>query len=903
MSKIWYTYSMENKVKKRVHIGKESLFTRNKAKKPFALDVLFLTLKLLLVAVLIVGMAGAGLVYGVLKAYIDTTPVFDIAQLTKSDRTSYLYDMNGNELMSISAIEYRDWAELDEIPEMLRNAFISVEDVRFYKHSGVDFKRLFSAALEILGNSNSSGGSTITQQLIKNKVLGAERTYKRKVQEAFLALQCEKVMEKDDILEAYLNDIYLGGSNYGVKTAAKDYFGKELNELSVRECALIAGLTQNPYRYNPRLNYYWETYGRDPDAYEKYTVARTNTVLTRMYENDKITREQYLSALDEELNIVQYSENSKMYDYAYFVEYCIDDVITHWMKQDHVAINAQNRQIYENKLRTGGYRIYTTLDPFVQETVQNEIAEWSGYPKLADMSQNVITETISDSITIETVEPQAAAVVMDQYTGEIRAIIGGRTEPIIRKGLNRATQSYVEVGSSIKPLSIYGPALDNGISPATIVVNTPGKIDGWGGDKGYPEGGLGKKHYGPVTARYGLMNSLNVVAGRLLFSKNVGIDRSVEYMKRLGISESQLNKDGPGLALGTSGITPLQMCAAYAAIANNGYYNEPLSFTKVTDNRGQVILNADIIRGTQTKVYNDSSTAYLLIGMMKDAVETGGCKNAKIPGYEVAGKTGTNADYASVFFAGITCKYTSVVWIGHDMPSNKLETGSTGGDYAAVLWQLYMEKLMNGAESKPIVSENESTLGLVQRTVCPISGKLATDACIHYKSFRKSLNKYATVTDWFNYSNVPTDPCDMHVTLSICKQSGSIAGKFCNPDDIEQRTYVLLRPGTQYYDLDDSVLNTLFEDTWVRTDRSVSQFIAEFPVCTIDSSFDALKQKGDSLIISVLSFIEDHEELSEEQIETLNGLIERMQKASASEEYHKAYDLLLSEYNRLIVQP
>ena len=308
---------MEKKSNKRIHIGKESLFTRNKGKKPFALDVLFLSLKLLLVAVLIVGMAGLGLIYGVLKAYIDTTPVFDIAQLTKSDRTSYLYDANGEELMSISAIEYRDWVDLEDIPEMLRNAFISVEDVRFYKHSGVDFKRLFSAALEILGNSNSSGGSTITQQLIKNKVLGTERTYKRKVQEAFLALQCEKVMEKDDILEAYLNDIYLGGSNYGVKTAAHDYFGKDLNELSIRECAMLAGLTQNPYRYNPRLNLYTELYGRDPDAYDKYTVARTNTVLARMYENDKITRDQYLSALNETVYINPYSENSRMYEYAY----------------------------------------------------------------------------------------------------------------------------------------------------------------------------------------------------------------------------------------------------------------------------------------------------------------------------------------------------------------------------------------------------------------------------------------------------------------------------------------------------------------------------------------------------------------------------------------------------------
>lgn len=895
---------MEKKTSKRVHIGRDSLFVKNKSNTPFALDVLFLSLKLLLVAVLIVCMAGAGLVYGVLKTYIETTPVFDIAQLTKSDRTSYLYDADGNELTSISAIEYRDWVELDDIPEMLRNAFISVEDVRFYKHSGVDFKRLFSAALEILGNSNSSGGSTITQQLIKNKVLGAERTYKRKVQEAFLALQCEKIMEKDAILEAYLNDIYLGESNYGVKTAAKDYFGKDLNELSIRECAMIAGLTQNPYNNNPRRNFYWERYGRDPDSYKNNTVRRTNTVLSRMYENDKITRDQYLSALNEEVSIKEVSENLRMYDHAYFVEYCIDDVITHWMEQDHVINNSQNRQLYENKLRTGGYRIYTTLDPVVQQTVQNELSDWDGYPKLADESQNKIEEIISDSITIETVEPQAAAVVIDQHTGEIRAIVGGRHEPQIRKGINRATHSFVEVGSSIKPLSVYGPALDNGASPATIIANTEGAIDGWGGDKGYPEGGLtNKKNYGPVTLRYGLEQSLNVVAARLLFSRYVGIDQAVEYMKRLGIPESQLNKDGPGLALGTSGITPLQMCAAYAAIANNGYYNEPLSFTKVTDKDGNVILDADLIRGSETKVYKDATTPYLLVDLLKNAVESGTGKNARIEGYEVAGKTGTNSDYASVFFAGMTCKYTAVVWIGHDYPANKLETNASGGKFAATLWNLFMTKLMEGEESKPIINENESTLGLLQRTVCPISGKLATDACIHYRNSREEFNKFKTITDWFSYASVPTEPCDIHATLSICKESGCVAGKYCDPENIEQRTYVLLRPGNQFYDLDDKILNKIFGDTWVRTDRSIQQFIAEFPVCSIDSSFDSLKQKGENLIRDVEELLSGENSVSDEKIEYLYSLIEQMRQASNSEEYHIAYDALLFEYNQLISNP
>ena len=890
-----YNDDMEKKPVKRVHVGREAIFTRNKSSKPFVLDVLFLSLKLLLVAVLIVGMAGAGLVYGVFKVYIDTTPVFDVAQLTKSDRTSYLYDVNGNEIMPVSSIEYRDWVDLEDIPEMLRNAFISVEDVRFYKHSGVDFKRLFSAALEILGNSNSSGGSTITQQLIKNKVLGAERTYKRKIQEAFLALQCEKVMEKDDILEAYLNDIYLGGSNYGVKTAAKDFFNKELNELTIRECAMIAGLTQNPYRYNPRLNYYWKRYGRDEDAYEKYTVARTDTVLSRMYENGKITRDQYLSALDENVQIVEISENSKMYDYAYFVEYCMDDVITHWLLKDGVPNTSQNRVAYENKLRTGGYRIYTTLDPFVQETVQNTITGWQSYPNLADMSQNSITETLSDSVTIETIEPQAAAVVIDQKTGEIRAIIGGRTEPIIRRGLNRATQSYVEVGSSIKPLSIYGAALDNGISPASVVVNADGAIEGWGGEKGYPSGGLSSsRYYGPVSVRTALRQSLNVSAARLLFSKNVGIDTAVEYLKRLGIKESQINKDGPGLALGTTGITPLQMCAAYAAIANNGYYNEPLTFTKVTDSEGNVILNADVIRGSQTKVFTEPSTAYLLVDMLKEAVDSGTGTNAQIDGYETAGKTGTNSDYASVFFAGMTCEYTAVLWIGHDLPVNKLEKGSTGGDYAAPLWQSFMSKLMEGKPSVPIISETHDTLGLVQRTVCPVSAKLATEACVHYQSNDK---KFRLVTDWFSYSNVPTETCDMHVTLSICKRSGCIATEYCNPDEVEERTFVLLRPGNPFYDLDDKVLNKIFGDTWIRTDKSVAQYVSEFPICTADSSLDSLKDRGNGLIELVRAYFEAHPDLDSS---AADAMIEIMETTDDYEAYRSAYEALLSEYNRLV---
>ncbi|NTU77305.1 MAG: penicillin-binding protein, partial [Alphaproteobacteria bacterium] len=390
----------------------QPLFHERKKPHSFLLGVVFTSLKMTVLAFIVVGFIGMGLLLGVVKAYVETTPSLDVAQLTISDYTSYLYDMNGNLISSIADVEYRDWVDIENIPDMLKNAFISVEDVRFYKHSGVDFKRLFSAALEILGNSNSSGGSTITQQLIKNKVLGAQRNYKRKIQEAYLALELETLIDKDTILEAYLNDVDLGESNYGVKSGAKDYFGKELSELTVRECAMLAGLTQAPYRYDPRRNMYQR---------EKMEVTdeRTNQVLSRMYQAGFITKEQYNTALTEQVQIVEVSEQKQMYDMAYFVEYAISDVVTHLLEKRNLSNTSANRSAVENELRTSGYQIYTTVDPIVQKTVQDTLSGWENYPSLADTSKSLLVETKEDGTVIETVEPQSAAVVMDYRTGEL----------------------------------------------------------------------------------------------------------------------------------------------------------------------------------------------------------------------------------------------------------------------------------------------------------------------------------------------------------------------------------------------------------------------------------------------------------------------------------------------------
>ncbi len=868
----FFRLEQESDTARSKHIPEENqpLFTERKKPHSLLLGVVFTSLKMTVLAFIVVGFIGMGLLLGVVKAYVETTPSLDVAQLTISDYTSYLYDMNGNLLSSIADVEYRDWVDIENIPDMLKNAFISVEDVRFYKHSGVDFKRLFSAALEILGNSNSSGGSTITQQLIKNKVLGAQRNYKRKIQEAYLALELETLIDKDTILEAYLNDVDLGESNYGVKSGAKDYFGKELSELTVRECAMLAGLTQAPYRYDPRKNMYQRNK-------MEVTDERTNSVLSRMYQAGFITKDQYQSAMTEQVKIVEVSEQKQMYDMAYFVEYAISDVVTHLLEARGLSNTSANRSAVENELRTSGYQIYTTVDPTIQKTVQATLTGWDNYPSLADTSKSLMVETKEDGTVIETVEPQAAAVVMDFHTGELRAIIGGRNEPTVRKGINRASQSYTEVGSSIKPLAVYGPALDLGYSPGSITYNMDGPIQGWNTEKGYPSGGLDSR-YGPVTFRRAIVSSLNVPAAHVLMD-DVTPAIAAQYLYQLGATENKINVDGAGLALGTSGLTPIQMAAAYATIANDGVYQEPLSFTKVLDAQGNVVLDADEVRDSH-RVFQQS-TAWLLVDMMTDAVKTGTGTKAKIDDMTVAGKTGTNSDYASVYFAGMTPYYVSTLWVGHDYPANKLKKGSSGGNEAAPIWQAYMAKIHEGLADKAIIDEDPTSLGLVKRTICPVSGLLATDAC-------KNDEEHKPVTEWFLAEKAPTEYCDMHVTLSICTAENALATEFCPVESVQEVSYVLIRPSNPLYLFDDEALLKALP-TAVRTELTTDEFIDSMKTCTVHAdgslSIFALKTQSQDLIQQVTDYLNSAKNVPQEMSDALKDDIANLQVALSGYQY------------------
>ena len=336
-----------------------SIFRPETRKPNFIVSVLVHTVRVMLIIVLLAGIAGIGALVGIAKGYVDTAPELDLVTLNSQDQNSSFYDRNKSFLTTYRGAENREVVPLNAVPKRLRNAFIAVEDARFYSHNGVDVKRIAGAFIANLTTSGTQGGSTITQQLIKNTLLSSEQSYKRKIQEAYLALQLETRYSKDEILETYLNTIYLGESYYGIKVAAKGFFGKELEELSLRECAMLAGVTNNPYYYNPRRNFYTRSDGETDFA--AVTNNRTDYVLRCMYENQFITREEFEAAKNPATADVLQSEpgsDSKgIYDYPHYIEYAVKETVQILLEVNGLPDTAANRVAMENKLRTGGYKI------------------------------------------------------------------------------------------------------------------------------------------------------------------------------------------------------------------------------------------------------------------------------------------------------------------------------------------------------------------------------------------------------------------------------------------------------------------------------------------------------------------------------------------------------------------
>ena len=822
-----------------VHPRARSIFKARTKKPNFVLSVAATTIRLSFVLALCVALALLGAVVGIAKAFVDTAPTLDLAALDAQDKTSFIYDSQGNLITDYKGTEDRIMVSIDEIPEMLQNAFIAVEDARFYEHNGVDVKRIVGALVANFTSGSTQGGSTITQQLIKQTVLSSEQSYKRKLQEAYLAMELETRYTKKQILESYLNTIFLGGSYYGVRVAAYGYFGKSLDQLTLRECAMLAGLTRSPNYYNPRSNFY--TRNTEGSSTPDITNNRTDYVLRQMRENGLITAQQYNAALDRSTaSVLEKSPASTdMYAYPHYVEYAISDVVDTFLNLNGLEDTSANRYAMENKLRTGGYSVYLCLDTEIQEIVEDTLANWSNYPRLRDPSDKVYQSRNSDGTYTEIEQPQAAACVFDYRTGELKAIVGGRYKPTTRKTLNRASGMTMPVGSSIKPLTVYAPAIDLGASPASIDYNMPVPISGWkdsSGKDSWPKNYGGGGYKGPQSFRSALRNSYNTAAAQILMTY-VGVSRSVEYLHLMGIPDKNINADPFGLALGSSGLTPVQMAVAFGTIANKGVYQQPLSFSRIVDSNGNVVV--DMHQQQDRHQVFKPSTAYLVVDMLKEAVQSGTGTKAKISSQVVAGKTGTNSDSKGVFFAGMTGWYSGSVWIGHDN-YKALSSKATGGNAAAPLWQSFMEKIhkAKNLDSREIIDGTPSDYNLVRVTTCGVSGQLATDACYN------DVNGYKTITDYWSADSVPTAYCSMHKSVSVCTESGLLATDYCPSYSVETRGIVLIPRGHPLYDYIDAYGDTirkyLGEFATLKSTNDIANHI-----CQIHDAYTAAQQPSD----------------------------------------------------------
>ncbi len=757
----------EHLERKRAVEEASRFFTKNTKPKNYWINLLIVTFKMLIVCILVIGFSGIGFVLGMSKSYLETVPELDFTLVTEQEQSSVFYDVNGETLGNYYSSENREWATLDEIPDELENAVIAIEDVRFRRHMGIDFKRLFSVLLTNFTSGSMQGGSTITQQLIKNTMLSFEQTYKRKIQEASLALELEKNYSKDQILEAYLNTIYMGGSCYGVKTAAKDYFGKELNELSLRECACLAGLIQNPSRYNPRSNYYTRS---NPAR----TDNRTNLVLYEMKENGLISPEAYNTAKADTFTVLEASPYSTKTGMIYYTDYVIDSVVDEIIEDRGLENTSKNRSAIRSEIRTEGYSIHTTLDAQKQQAAEKAVYDFSGYPSMrysAD-SYTVIGRNPDGSV-IRLTQPQAAVAAVDYRNGYIVALVGGRQAPNGSLEFNRSYQSTMPVGSSIKPIAVYGPAIEKGCGVGSVYYDYQMKINGWDSEKGYPANNS-RTYSGLVTMRRAFVGSLNTSAAQALLY-DVGLDDSYNTLIKLGVDPDHISKTGSGLALGSSGIPPLEMAGAFSCIANGGIYIEPIAFTKITDKNGNVIV--DMLARQETRRVFTESTAYQITSMMRDVATSNSRTN--VPGQTVYGKTGTNSENRGVFFAGFTGYYTGCIWIGSDA-YKQLPSNAQGGVYAAPLFASVMKAIHKGLPDRLPVSADvdPASIGVEMIQYCNISGKKATSSCP------------STHTDYGNPANVPD--CDVHKTVQICSESHALAKSTCPAECLTTATLIMI---------------------------------------------------------------------------------------------------------------
>jgi len=560
------------------------------------------------------------------------------------DQNSFLFDDNGELICEVYGEVNRIPVPLNKVPVHVQKAFVAIEDERFYSHSGVDLKAILRAIYHYCKSGRfTEGASTITQQVVKLHFLSPEQSLRRKIREAFLALEFERRYGKDEILEFYLNRVYFGEGAYGIQSAAKVYFNKDASDLSLAEGALLAALVQAPSIYDPYIN---------PEG----ALRRRNIVLEKMVEQNFIPEYRGLDAQRKPVELK--GEEKPENHHSYYIDYIVDEAIA---------------LVGDNKLFKGGLRIYTTLEPEIQRKAEEVFAKSDLFP--------------SDKV-------EAALAMVENGTGEIKALVGGRHYGA-RRGFNRATQMFRQPGSAFKPIAVYAPAFELGYSPDSIILDTPFKAGN------YEPRNPGGDYYGPVSIRTALQWSRNVAAVRLL--DQIGVDRGYEMANKMGFELVEADRCLP-LALGglTRGVSPLQMAGAYAAFAGRGVFIKPYAIKYIEDSRGQIIYRCP--EGIQVM---KASTADTMKDVLCTVVNSGTGYRARIRGTEVAGKTGTTElpDTAmfrgltgnkDAWFVGFTNRYTAAVWVGYDekdMDRTHYLT-SYGGNHPAEIFRLVMARVM-----------------------------------------------------------------------------------------------------------------------------------------------------------------------------------------------------------------
>jgi penicillin-binding protein 1A len=798
---------------------------------------------LLILSLLLTGVLGGAFVYGAFNALVDNSKEITYADIAPSNYYTTIYDSQGNVMEKlVMAGSNREEVTLSQIPDNLINAFIAIEDERFWTHNGIDLKGIVRAA--ILGISTlhfNQGASTITQQLIKNSVFngGSETSFgarvERKVQEQALAIILEEQLSKNVILENYLNTINLGSNCLGVQAAANRYFNKDVGDLTLSECAVIAAITQNPSGLNPI---------RFPEKNQK----RQQQVLSNMLEQGYITQSEYdIAIADNVYDRIQITSsiNSNGSVFSYFTDAVIEEVVEDLQER----LGYSQTKAY-NLLYSGGLTIYTTMDPDIQTIVDEEVNDLDNYPyeyytisyrlKVLhlDQTEESFTETdvqkfiqtrydmsdfdlmfdseddidfyieafknytLAQTDTIEkedlvvTLEPQVSMVVMDQSTGYVKAISGGRGEKTTNLALNRATQSTRQPGSTFKVLSTFAPALDTcGATLASVYYDSPVIADGqnfsnWWGDE----------YLGYVNIRDAIAYSMNLPTLHCLL-ETVSVDLAYDYVEKFGITtlvDSQKGSDGSvytdritSLALGgiTKGVTNLELTAAYAAIANSGVYNSPIFYTKILSHDGTVLLDNTPESTTVIK----ASTASLLTSAMESTfgrnlssdyseinpnIKPTGL-NHDVSNMTLAGKSGSTTDNNDVWFVGYSPYYTCGIWSGYDK-GKALETGQS---YHKEIWERVMSRIHEDLEDIGWAVNQD----IVSAKICSKSGLLAVDGVCD----QAEDNGYV-YTEYFASGTEPTDYCSIHEKISVCTTSKMLSGDYCPTSVVREQIYLKL---------------------------------------------------------------------------------------------------------------